>query len=125
MEIDKISEKVIGCAMKVHSLLGPGLLESVYEACLTHELVLAGLRVERQKPIPVIYDEVKLDAGFRIDLLVEDRLVVELKSVDSLHPIYMAQLITYLKLSKREVGLLINFNVKWLKDGVKRVVNDI
>ncbi|WP_396133754.1 GxxExxY protein, partial [Chamaesiphon sp. OTE_75_metabat_556] len=97
--------------MKVHTVLGPGLLESAYEACLCYELTKAGLKVEQQKPIPLIYEEVKLDCGYRLDLLVEDRVIVEIKAVESLSPLASAQLLTYLKLHNRKIGLLINFNV--------------
>lgn len=123
MELNKISEIVIGCAIKVHKALGPGLLESTYEVCLVHELNKAGLKVQSQVALPVIYDGIKLDAGYRIDLLVEDLVIVELKAVDSLLPIHEAQLLSYLKLSNKKLGLLINFNVKLLKNGIKRLVN--
>lgn len=109
--------------MKVDTKLGPGLLESAYEACLAHELRKAGIQCSAQVPLPVIYDGEKLDVGYRIDLLVEDQLVVELKSVDAIAPIHQAQIISYLKLSNRSLGLLINFNVVHLKDGLKRFVN--
>ncbi|MEZ4829399.1 MAG: GxxExxY protein [Bacteroidia bacterium] len=124
MEINKISEIVIGCALKVHSVLGPGLLENVYEICLYEELKSTGLKIERQKYLPVVYKDIKLDASFRIDLMIEDQLIVELKAVETIHPIFMAQIMTYLKLSKCKIGLLINFNEKWLKDGIKRVIFD-
>ena len=108
--------------MKVHSLLGPGLMESTYEVCLKHELQQRRYFVESQVTLPVLYDGVLIDAGYRIDLLVEDKVIVELKAVDKLLPLYEAQLLTYLKLSKLKVGLLINFNVLHLKDGIKRLV---
>lgn len=108
--------------MKVHSNLGPGLLESAYEACLYYELTKEGLKVERQKPMPLIYDEVKLDVGYRIDLFVEGRVVVELKAVEELHDIFIAQTLTHINLSKSEVGLLINFNVVRLKNGIRRLI---
>lgn len=109
--------------MKVHSNLGPGLLESAYSACLYYELLKAGLKVEKEKALPLIYDEVKLDCGYRIDLFVEDQVVVELKSIVSFKDIHLAQTLTYLKLADRRIGLMINFNVERLKYGIKRVVN--
>ncbi|MBA4322633.1 MAG: GxxExxY protein, partial [Odoribacter sp.] len=111
---------VIGCAIEVHKRLGPGLLESAYEECLAFELNNAGLKFERQKPTPVIYKEIKLDCGYRIDILVENVLVIELKTVDSFNPVHEAQILTYMKFSKKGLGLLINFNVSLLKDGIKR-----
>ncbi len=123
MELNKISEKIIGCAIKVHKTLCPGLLESTYEVCLIHELNKAGLNVHSQVALPVVYDGIKLDAGYRIDLLVEDSVIVELKAIDNLLPIHEAQLISYLKLSGKKLGLLINFNVKLLINGVKRLMN--
>lgn len=123
MELNEISEKIIGCAIKVHKALGPGLLESTYEVCLVYELQKAGLKVESQLALPVIYDGIKLDAGYRIDLLVEDSVIVELKAIDSLLPIHEAQVLSYLKLSGKKIGLLINFNVKLLVNGVKRLAN--
>jgi len=119
----EISHAVITAAMQVHSELGPGLLESTYTACLQHELKKAGFRSDAQVGLPVIYDGVKLDLGYRIDLLVEDLVIVELKSVDAIAPVHQAQIISYLKLSGRSVALLINFNVAHLKDGIKRFVN--
>ena len=124
MKINEITQAIIGAAIQVHKILGPGLLESAYEACLAYELEKRGLHVERQKPVPVIYQEVKLDCGFRVDLLVEGRVVVELKAKDMLHPIDEAQLLSYLRLLNLEVGLLINFHVLVLKDGIKRMVNN-
>ena len=118
----ELTAKIIGCAMKVHSALGPGLLESCYEACLVHELSKAGLSVRRQAELPVEYDGVRVDAGFRIDLLVEHVVIVELKVVDRVLPIHEAQLFTYLKLTGCRVGLIINFNVQSLKDGITRRV---
>ena len=120
--LNEITEAVIGAAIAVHRELGPGLLESAYEACLAYELMEQGLKVERQKGLPVTYRGVKLDCGYRIDMLVEDRVVVELKTVESLEPIHEAQLLSYLKLSGCKVGLLITFNVKVLKNGIKRLV---
>ena len=121
MELNEISEKIIGCAIKVHKAIGPGLLESTYEVCLVYELQKAGLKVESQLALPVVYDGIKLDAGYRIDLLVEDTVIVELKAIDSLLPIHEAQVLSYLKLSGKKIGLLINFNVKLLVNGVKRL----
>lgn len=115
-------EKIIGCAIRVHRLTGPGCLESVYEICLAHELTKAGLRVERQVDVPIIYDGVRLDAGFRVDLLVNGRVIIEIKAVDKLAPIHEAQLMTYLRLSGHRVGLLINFNVTVLKSQIVRRV---
>jgi GxxExxY protein len=120
MEINKITETIIGCAIEVHKYLGPGLLESAYEECLAFELQKSGLRIERQKPIPIVYKEIKLDCGYRIDILVEDTVVIELKSVDSFNPVYEAQILTDMKFAKMKVGLLINFNVSLLKEGLKR-----
>jgi GxxExxY protein len=125
MSENELSHKIIGCAMKVHTELGPGLLENAYEECLFYELVQAGLEVEKQKALPLIYHEVKLDAGYRIDLLVANRIIVEIKSVEAFNDVHLAQLLTYLKLSNCKLGLLINFNVKSLKDGIKRVANGI
>ena len=111
---------IIGCALKVHTALGPGLLESTYETCLAYELIEAGFKIETQKALPVIYKEVKLDAGYRIDILVENKVIIELKAVEAICGIHVAQLLTYLKLSGVKIGLLINFNVKDLKQGIKR-----
>lgn len=122
MEFDPLSNQVIGAALEVHRALGPGLLESVYEQALAYELGLNSLKAETQVPLPVTYKNVRLDCGFRLDLLVNSELVVELKAVDALLPIHEAQLLTYLKLSGRKVGLLINFNVPLLKQGLKRLV---
>jgi GxxExxY protein len=122
MEND-LTGKIIECAIKVHSALGPGLLESAYKECLYFELRKAGLLVEKEKALPLIYEEVKLECGYRVDLLVEGKIVVEIKSVDALADIHLAQVLTYLKLNKSRLGLLMNFNVVKLKDGIKRVVN--
>lgn len=122
MEREKIFKKVLDCSFKVHSALGPGLLESAYTECLYYELIQSGLKVEKQKPLPLIYQEVNLEAGYRIDLLVENSIVVEIKSIETLADIHMAQILTYLKLSKCKLGLLANFNVLHLKDGIKRVI---
>ena len=121
--LNAITKSIIGSAIQVHRALGPGLLESAYEACLAFELGKRRMRVEQQKPLPFIYEQVKLDCGYRIDLLVEGSVVVEIKSVDALAPIHEAQVITYLKLSGCKLGLLINFNVQLLKDGIHRFVN--
>jgi GxxExxY protein len=121
-EINEITGQVVDAAMKVHSALGPGLLESVYEACLAHELESRGLKVERQVSVPVVYDSVKLETGFRIDLLVQECLVVELKAVEQILPIHEAQIFTYLRLTGSRVGLLLNFNVVSMKKGIKRII---
>ena len=120
MEDIKLPEIIIGCAIEVHKILGPGLLESAYEECLFYELKKNGLNVERQKPIPVVYKEIKLDCGYRIDLLVENNIVVELKVADTFNPVHEAQILTYMKFSGKSIGLLINFNVTLLKNGLKR-----
>ena len=125
MTENDIGKKVVECAFKVHNELGPGLLESSYEECLKYELLEAGFVVEQQKPLPVIYKEVKLDAGYRIDLLVNRKVVIEVRSVDVLNDFYFAQVITYLKLSGCKLGFLINFNVRKIKDGIRRVVNNL
>lgn len=121
--LNKITETIIGSAINVHRALGPGLLESAYESCLIYDLGQAGLKVEQQKPIPVVYRNVKLECGYRLDLMVENEVVVEIKSVEKLLPIHKAQLMSYLKLADCRVGLLINFNVEVLKDGLQRIVN--
>ncbi len=118
-----LTDQIIGCAIEVHRHLGPGLLESVYEECLCYELSQLGLRFERQVHLPLIYKGIKLECGHKLDLVVEDSIVVELKSIDELTPLHLAQLLTYLKTSNKTVGLLINFNVQFLKNGLKRVVN--
>jgi GxxExxY protein len=122
-QLDRITDTIIGAAIEVHRALGPGLLESAYEACLSFELAERGVKVEQQKALPVVYRDVRLDCGYRLDLLVENAVVVEIKAVDVLMPIHTAQLLSYLKLSNRPVGLLINFNVKMLRDGIRRMVN--
>lgn len=124
MNKNDITGLIIGAAMQVHSALGPGLLESAYAACLVTELEELGLKVKKEFSLPITYKNTKLDVGYRIDILVEDEIVVELKSVESLNELHLAQMITYLKLSKCEIGLLINFNVLKLKDGIKRVANN-
>lgn len=121
-EVEAISKLVLDAAFAVHTALGPGLLESVYEACLAHELRKRNLRVERQVELPIFYDGIRIDAGLRLDLLVNECLIVELKAVENLLPVHQAQVLTYLKLSKKRLGLLINFNVPLLKDGIKRVI---
>lgn len=121
-ELNKISYDIIGCAYKVHSGLGPGLLESTYQVCLEYELKKMGYNVEAEKALPVIYDEIKLDAGYRIDLMVNKSVIVELKSVEAINDVHIAQLLTYLKLSNVKLGLLINFNVNDLKQGIRRFV---
>ena len=121
-ELNTITEAIIGAAMAVHKALGPGLLESAYEACLAFELAERRLAVEQQKAMPVEYRGIKLDCGYRLDLLVEGQVIVELKTVDRLQPIHEAQLLSYLKLSGCQVGLLINFNVRVLKNGIRRLV---
>ena len=123
MDINDLTGKVIGAAIEVHKFLGPGLLETTYEKCLCRELVLRNFFIERQKELPVEYKGIKLDCGYRLDILVENRLIVELKACESLQPIHEAQLLTYLKLTGIKVGLLINFNVPVLKEGIKRLVN--
>lgn len=123
MTEQEISKIVFESALKVHKRLGPGLLESAYEQCLFYELNKYNILVEKQKILPLIYEEIKLDAGYRIDLIVENKFIVEIKAVEMLNEVHLAQLLTYLKLSNCKLGMLINFNVKFLKDGVKRVIN--
>ena len=122
MEFDDLSSRVIGCAIQVHRELGPGLLESSYEQCLAHELKLNGIAFQLQHPQPVQYKGIRLRSGYRLDVLVENRLIVELKSVDEIKRIHEAQLLTYMKLAEVKIGLLMNFNVTTLKDGIKRFV---
>ena len=123
MKLNDISKQIIGAAMQVHSTLGPGLLENTYEACLKYELQKRGLNVLSQVGLPVIYDKVKIDLGYRLDLIVEDSVIVELKAVNKITPVHEAQLLSYLKLSEKRLGLLINFNVLHLKDGITRRIN--
>ena len=123
MTDDVLGERIIGCAIRVHSALGPGLLESVYEACLIYELNKASIEVARQVSLPIQYEDVILDGALKLDLLVGKRVVVELKATEKLLPIHIAQLLSYLKLSKLRVGYLLNFNVQHMRDGIKRVVN--
>ncbi len=125
MHENEISGVIIDCALKVHKTLGPGLLESVYQAALTYELRKRGLNVVIEKPIPVIYEEVKLEIGFRADLIVENKVIVEIKSIESIAPVLSKILLTYLRLSEKKLGLLINFNVVLIKDGIKRVVDNL
>jgi GxxExxY protein len=120
MELNEITQKIIGCAIEVHKRLGPGLLESAYEECLSYELSKSGLNIKRQQPTPVVYKEIKLDYGYRIDILVENAVVVELKVVDEFNPVHEAQILTYMKFSNKSLGLLINFNVSVLRDGIRR-----
>jgi GxxExxY protein len=124
-QINRLTDTIIGAAIEVHRALGPGLLESAYEACLAFELVERGLQVERQKPLPLVYRQVLLDCGYRLDLLVENRVIIEIKSIGQLAPIHQAQLLSYLKMSNYKVGLLINFNVRMLKSGIIRMVNNL
>jgi len=123
MELNKITEKIIGCAIEVHKNLGPGLLESSYVACLNYELVNAGLDVKQQLGLPLVYKEIQLELGYRLDLLVDSQVVVEIKSVETLKEVHISQVLTYLKLSKASVGLLMNFNVPKLTDGLKRLIS--
>ena len=122
--LNELSAKVIGIAMEVHKALGPGLLESAYEEVLAYELREAGHTVQKQLGLPLVHKEVRLDCGYRIDLLVDDQIIIEVKSVEALNDVHLAQVLTYLKLSQRNLGLLMNFNVARLKDGLKRVVNE-
>ncbi len=123
MTENEISTQVIGLALQVHNSLGPGLLESAYKECLYYKIGKSGLYVEKEKPMPLIFEEVRLECGYRIDLLVENKLVIEIKSVDALNDVHLAQTLTYIKLGKYKLGLLINFNVFRLKEGIKRVIN--
>ena len=120
-----LTSKIIGCAIEVHKTLGPGLLESAYEECLSYELRNANLKIEQQKALPVVYKEIRLDCGYRIDILVENTVIVELKSVDVLNPVHEAQILTYLKFSGKKIGLLMNFNVTLLKNGLKKYVMNL
>lgn len=122
MLFEDITKLIIGCAIDVHKELGPGLLESAYEECLYYELQKAGLKVEKQKAIPVVYKEIKLDCGYRADLIVEDKIIIELKTVDEFNPVHEAQILTYMKFAEKKLGLLINFNILRLKDGIKRYI---
>lgn len=122
---NEISKIVFDACLKVHKALGPGLLESAYEECLYFELVKSGLKVEKQKALPLVYEDVKLEVGYRIDLLIENKLIIEIKAVEALNDIHLAQVLTYLKLSEIKLGMLINFNVLLIKNGIKRVVNKL
>lgn len=119
---NEISKVIIGCAIEVHKQLGPGLLESAYQECLYYELIQAGLNVKKERPMPIVYKEVKLDHGYRIDLLVENKVVIETKTVEELNDVHTAQVLTYLKLGNYKLGLLLNFHVSLLKDGIKRII---
>lgn len=125
MDENELSYRIIGAAMEIHQNLGPGLLESVYEAALAYDLIEMGIGVKTQVPVPLIYKEVKQDVGYRLDLLVENKVIVEIKSLERLAPVHFAQTLTYLKLSDKKLGLLINFNTKLLKEGIHRVVNKL
>jgi len=125
MELEEIGHRIIGAAIAVHKELGPGLLESTYERCLMHELVLQGISAERQKKQPINYKGLQIDEGYRIDILVDRKIILELKVVDKLNNLHTAQLLTYLKLSGCRLGFLINFNVKILKEGIQRIVNEL
>ena len=120
MDINQITEKIIGCAIEVHKNLGPGLLESAYEQCLAFELQNQGLKAERQVPVPVVYKTIELDCGYRIDILVENLVIIELKTVEMFTHVHEAQVLTYMKFANKEIGLLLNFYVKLLKNGIKR-----
>ncbi len=123
MNENEISNRIIGIAIEAHQSLGPGLLESAYKECLYYRLIKDGYNVETEKPMPLIYEEVKLDCGYRIDILVENKVVIEIKSVEALNEVHLAQTLTYMKLGGYKLGLLINFNVSLLKDGIKRIAN--
>ncbi|MCX2678799.1 GxxExxY protein [Galbibacter sp. EGI 63066] len=125
MTENELSKIVFDCALKVHKTLGPGLLESAYEECLFYELKKAGLKVEKQKPLPLVYEDVKLEVGYRLDILVENKLILEIKAVEALNDVHLAQVLTYLKLTDCKLGLLINFNVALIKNGIKRVANNL
>lgn len=125
MRENELSKIVFDCALKVHQTLGPGLLESAYEECLFYELKKTGLYVEKQKALPLIYEEVKLDIGYRIDIIIENKLILEIKSVEVLNDVHFAQIMTYLKLTDCKLGMLLNFNVSLIKNGIKRVVNNL
>ena len=125
MTENELSKVVFNCALKVHQALGPGLLESAYEECLFYELKKIGLDVQKQKALPLVYEEVKLDVGYRIDIILENKLIIEVKSVEALNNVHFAQLLTYLKLTNCKLGMLINFNVTLIKNGIKRIVNNL
>jgi len=123
MEFEEITERIIKCAMDVHTALGPGLLENAYKECLFYKLCRAGLYVEKEKPLPLVFEGINLDCGYRVDLLVENNVIIELKSVKKIEDIHLSQILTYMKLGEFKVGLIMNFNVTSLKDGIRRVVN--
>ncbi|MFZ1518536.1 MAG: GxxExxY protein [Ignavibacteriaceae bacterium] len=125
MNENELSNKIIGAAIELHKVLGPGLLESAYENAFTYELRNIGLDVKQQVPMPFVYKDIKLDVGYRLDILVENKLIIEIKSVETLAPVHFSQVLTYLKLSELKLGLLINFNTKLLKEGIHRVVNNL
>jgi len=120
MELNEITEKIIGCAIEVHRTLGPGLLESAYEECLSYELVISGLKIQQQVPVPLVYKHIELECAYRMDIVVENKIIIELKSVEILTAVHEAQILTYMKLANKSLGLLINFNVALLKNGLKR-----
>jgi GxxExxY protein len=122
MLFEDLTKIIIGCAIDVHKELGPGLLESAYEECLYYELIKSGLNIERQKAIPIIYKDIKLDCGYRADLIVDEKVLIELKTVEAFNPVHEAQILTYLKFAEKKLGLLMNFNVLRLKDGIKRYI---
>ena len=123
MNENELSKIIIGCAIEVHKQLGPGLLESAYQECMYYELMQFGLKVQKEKPMPIVYKEVKLDHGYRIDLLVEEKVVIEIKTVDAFNDVHTAQVLTYLKLGNYKLGLLLNFQTTMLKNGIKRIIN--
>ena len=123
MKENELSKMIIGCAIEVHKQLGPGLLESAYQECMYYELKQIGLKVQKEKPMPIVYKEVKLDHGYRIDLLVEEKVVIEIKTVDVFNEVHTAQVLTYLKLGNYKLGLLLNFQTTMLKNGIKRIIN--
>ena len=125
MNENEISKIIVDCCFKVHTQLGPGLLESVYEEVLSFEIISRGLKIERQKGIPVIYNDIKMELGFRADIIVESKIIIELKSIEAIAPVHSKQLLTYLKLTGIKLGLLINFNEALIKDGIKRIVNNL
>jgi GxxExxY protein len=125
MNENEISKILVDCCFKVHIELGPGLLESVYEEVLSYEIIKRGLKLERQKGIPVVYDQIKMELGFRADIIVENKVIIELKSIEAIAPVHAKQLLTYLKLTGLKLGLLVNFNEALIKDGIKRIVNNL
>ncbi len=125
MDINQLSSKIIGAAIEVHRILGPGLLESAYEGCLCYELELRKIKFERQESLPIIYKGKRLDCGYRLDIVIENKIITELKSIEKIEPIHKAQLLSYLKLSGQKLGLLLNFNVSVMKDGIVRLVNQL